>query len=131
MQSLAYFIALVTVGFCTLAPASPYRNKLQEAFESRQSRIIEFISTRNTNIFDREIKFQKIESKKILTLDEKLTAQKAIKEMEKKRNAMRRNLFEAQDEIEKRKEGLIADVESRLRQRIKTQELFAIRWQLV
>ena len=51
--------------------------------------------------------------------------------MEKKRNTLRRNLFEAQDEIENRKEGLIADVEARLRQRIQTQELFAIRWQVV
>jgi len=132
------------------------RDKLQNAFESRQSRIIEAISARNTNFFDREmeklekwaddlksglefelkeldreIKFQKTESKKILILEEKLTAQKAIKELEKRRNAMRRNLFEAQDEIENRKEGLIADVEARLRQRIQTQELFAIRWQVV
>jgi hypothetical protein len=35
-------------------------------------------------------------------------------------------------ELTKRcKEGLIVDMEARLRQRIKTQELFAIRWQMV
>jgi hypothetical protein len=139
-----------------LKTALTCRDKLQSAFESRQREIIEAISTRNNNFFDREmeklekwaddlksglefelkeldreIKFQKTESKKILTLDEKLTAQKAIKEMEKKRNAMRRNLFAAQDEIEIRKEKLITDVEARLRQRIKTEELFVIRWQVV
>jgi hypothetical protein len=64
-------------------------------------------------------------------LEEKLSAQKTIKEMEKKRNAMRRNLFEAQDEIERKKEILIADVEARLRQRITTKELFAIRWHVI
>jgi hypothetical protein len=39
--------------------------------------------------------------------------------------------FSKQDEIESRKEGLISDVEARLRQRIKTKELFAIHWQMV
>lgn len=132
------------------------RDKLQDAFESRQSRIIEVIGTRNSHFFDREmeklekwaddlksglefelkeldreIKLQKTESKKILRLEEKLTAQKAIKELEKKRHALRRNLFEAQDEIENRKEGLIADVEARLKQQITTKELFAIRWQVM
>ncbi len=138
----------------TSAPAG--RDQLQHVFESRRDRIVEAIGARNGHFFDREmeklekwaddlksglefelkeldreIKFQKTESKKILRLEEKLTAQKAIKELEKKRNTLRRNLFEAQDEIESRKEGLIADVEARLRQRIKTQELFAIRWQVV
>ncbi|MCK9365288.1 MAG: SNF2-related protein [Syntrophales bacterium] len=132
------------------------RDQLQQVFESRRDRIVEAIGARNGHFFDREmeklekwaddlksglefelkeldreIKFQKTESKKILRLDEKLTAQKAIKELEKQRNTLRRNLFEAQDEIESRKEGLIADVEARLRQRIKTQELFAIRWQVM
>jgi len=132
------------------------RDKLQDIFESRQTRIIDSIGARNAQFFDREmeklekwaddlksglefelkeldreIKFQKTESKKILKLDEKLTAQKAIKDLEKQRNALRRNLFEAQDEIEDRKEGLIADVEARLRQRIQMQELFAIRWKVV
>lgn len=132
------------------------REDLQPVLEGRQDQIIETITARNSNFFDREmeklekwaddlksglefdlkeldreIKFQKTESKKILLLEEKLSAQKSIKEMEKKRNAMRRNLFEAQDEIEKKKETLITDVEARLRQRITTQELFAIRWQVV
>jgi superfamily II DNA/RNA helicase len=138
------------------ASAQEGRDQLQHVFESRRDRIVEAIGARNAQFFDREmeklekwaddlksglefelkeldrgIKFQKTESKKIIRLDEKLTAQKAIKEQEKKRNTLRRNLFEAQDEIESRKEGLIADVEARLRQRIKTQELFAIRWQVV
>ena len=80
---------------------------------------------------DREIKFLKTESKKILKLDEKLKAQKDIKELEKKRNTKRRTLFEAQDEIDSRKEGLIEGVEARLRQLISTSELFAIRWRVV
>jgi F0F1-type ATP synthase membrane subunit b/b' len=80
---------------------------------------------------DREIKYLKTESKKILKLDEKLKAQKDIKELEKKRNTKRRTLFEAQDEIDSRKEGLIESVEARLKQLISKSELFSIRWRVV
>jgi hypothetical protein len=51
--------------------------------------------------------------------------------MEKKRNTKRRTLFEAQDEIDSRKEGLIETVEARLRQQISTVELFSIRWLVI
>ena len=67
----------------------------------------------------------------ILFGSEKLKAQKDIKELEKKRNTKRRSLFEVQDEIDSRKEGLIEGVEARLRQLISTSELFTIRWQVV
>ena len=50
--------------------------------------------------------------------------------MEKKRNTKRRTLFEAQDEIDNRKEGLIEVVEARLKQQIQI-ELFTIRWDLI
>lgn len=130
--------------------------QLQQIFEAVKARIIDDISARNSTFFDeemeklekwaedlksglelelkeldREIKFLKTESKKILKLDEKLKAQKDIKELEKKRNTKRRTLFEAQDEIDSRKEGLIEGVEARLHQLISENELFAIRWQVV
>jgi hypothetical protein len=53
------------------------------------------------------------------------------KEMEKKRNARRMNLFWSQDEIDIKKENLIGEIEARLKQRIEKNELFLIRWQLV
>jgi len=131
-------------------------DQLQQIFEAVKARIIDDISARNSTFFeeemdklekwaedlksgleyelkelDREIKCQKTESKKILKLDEKLKAQKDIKELEKKRNAKRRTLFEAQDEVDSRKEGLIEGVEIRLRQQINSDELFCIRWHLI
>ncbi len=134
----------------------PCRDRLQQIYDRRADGIIEAINARNAHFFDeeleklekwaddlksglesdlkerdREIKFLKAESRKILRLEEKLKAQRGIKELEKKRNARRRNLFEAQDEIERRKEDLIGKVEARLRQQISTQELFAIRWRVV
>ena len=134
----------------------PCRDRLQQIYDARADGIVEAIHARNAHFFDeeleklekwaddlksglefdlkerdREIKFLKAESRKILRLEEKLEAQRAIKELEKKRNARRRNLFEAQDEIERRKEDLIGEVETRLRQQISRQELFAIRWRVV
>ncbi len=138
-------------------PVAPtIRGQLDRIFETGRCRVIETIGSRNSVFFDeemeklekwaddlksgleyelkeldREIKALKTESKKILKLEEKLKAQKEIKELEKKRNTKRRTLFEAQDEIDSRKEGLIEGVEARLRQLVSTSELFAIRWRVV
>ncbi len=144
-------------GECSAMEASlPCHDHLQQIYNARADRIVETISTRNSRFFDdeleklekwaddlksglefdlkerdREIKFLKTESRKILQLEDKLKAQREIKELEKKRNARRRNLFEAQDEIEHRKEELIEEVEARLRQQISSRELFSIRWRVV
>ncbi len=80
---------------------------------------------------DREIGVKKSDARKILNLEEKVSAQREIKEMEKKRSELRRNLFLAQDEVDKRKEKIIEDIEARLQQKIETKELFTIRWQLI
>ena len=80
---------------------------------------------------DIDIKASKTVAKKNINLDEKLKAQRAIKEMEKKRNEMRKKLYEAQDEVDVRKEDLIARVESQLKQRIKLEPLFTVRWIVV
>lgn len=136
-----------------LANRIPCGDQLTQIFDSRKEGVIASISSRNSAFFDeemeklekwaedlksglefelkeldREIKASKTESKKILKLEEKLKAQKDIKELEKKRNIKRRTLFEAQDEIDSRKEGLIEGVEARLRQQISTDELFVVRW---
>jgi len=80
---------------------------------------------------DRDIAFQKADARKILKLEEKVEAQRHIKEMEKKRNAMRFNLYQSQDEVDVRKEKLIGEIEARLNQKIEMDELFCIRWKLV
>lgn len=80
---------------------------------------------------DREIGVKKSEARKILNLEEKVSAQREIKDMEKKRSELRRNLFLAQDEVDKQKEKIIEDIEARLQQKIETKELFTIRWTLI
>jgi hypothetical protein len=80
---------------------------------------------------DREIKARKTEAKKILNLEEKVKAQRQIKEMEKKRNELRQNLYQAQDEVDVRKENLINEIEVRMKQKTETNELFTIKWKVV
>jgi superfamily II DNA/RNA helicase len=79
---------------------------------------------------DKEIKFRKTEAKKILSLEEKVSAQRDIKEMEKRRNTLRQNLYQAQDEVDARKEKLIDEIEARLKQKIAKDQLFLVRWKI-
>lgn len=80
---------------------------------------------------DAEIKLKKGESKKIANLDQKIKAQRYIKELEKKRSDKRSRLFSAQDEVDQKKENLLTEIEERLKQNITETELFTIRWQLI
>lgn len=80
---------------------------------------------------DAEIKLRKAEARKISELSVKIEEQRVIKDLEKKRNEKRRSLFVAQDEIDVRKEGLLSEIESRLRQSITLDTLFTIKWNLI
>jgi SNF2 family DNA or RNA helicase len=80
---------------------------------------------------DIDIKTSKTNAKKIINLEEKLKAQRDIKDWEKKRNEMRRRLFETQDEVELKKEKLLESVEARLSQHSKLEPLFTIRWKII
>jgi hypothetical protein len=53
-----------------------------------------------------------------------------IKELTAARNQRRKDLFIAQDEVEARREALIADIEGKLKQKQELTQLFAIRWRL-
>lgn len=65
-----------------------------------------------------------------LTLEEKLAGQKQIKALEAQRNQKRRSLFDAQDEVDRQREGLIAHIEGKLHQQTELQQLFEIRWNI-
>jgi len=51
--------------------------------------------------------------------------------MEKKRNTLRLNLYQSQDEVDNNKEQLIEEIEARLKRRIETTELFTVRWKVI
>ena len=62
------------------------------------------------------------------SLQDKLTAQKVIKALEKTRNNKRRELFDAQDAIDAQREELIENIEKQLKQRRSVKVFFTIRW---
>ena len=130
-------------------------NQLDAITHRRQSEIQRSISERNARFFeaetdkldgwaddlklglereikeiDRQIKEARRAATAALTLEEKLAGQKQIKALESQRNAKRRTLFDAQDEIDRRREQLIADIEGKLQQQVSQTKLFSIRWSL-
>ena len=79
---------------------------------------------------DKEIALVKREARQTPDLDQKIELHKKAKELEQKRTQKRRSLFDAQDEVDKRKEALISEIEARLRQTVEEKELFTIRWRV-
>ncbi len=80
--------------------------------------------------FDRQIKEARKAAVAALTLEEKLVGQKQIKSIEAERNKRRKALFDAQDEIDRRREQLINEIEGKLQQTVHSEHLFSIRWVL-
>jgi len=149
------FSLIATENNISDAPAEVVK-KLEEILFSEKQAVIDDNSNRNKDFFDTEmdkldqwaddmkisldkeikdldaeIKLRKSEAKKMLNLEAKVKAQRAIKDLEKKRSEKRQNLFEAQDTIDERKEELLTEVERRLKQSVKSTELFTINWTIV
>jgi hypothetical protein len=80
---------------------------------------------------DRQIKEARRATTAALTLEEKLAGQKQIKALEEQRNQKRRSLFDAQDEVDRQREELIASIEGKLQQQTGLIHLFEIRWRLI
>ena len=80
---------------------------------------------------DIDIKTMKTNAKKVLILEDKVKLQREIKDLEKKRNEMRQKLYQSQDDVDTRKEGLLERVESQLKQKTSLKPLFTIRWKVV
>ncbi|WP_449258330.1 SNF2-related protein [Chlorobium limicola] len=79
---------------------------------------------------DGEIRLRKAASRKLTVLEEKVRELRQVKDLEKKRDEKRKHLFEAQDRIETRKDGLLEEIEARMRQSIREESLFAVRWKI-
>lgn len=132
------------------------QNTLTNAFEVAQTELIGRIAERNRNFFesemekletwaddlkgnlerelrelDREIKAVKQDARQAPDLESKLALHKQAKDLEKRRTDRRRGLFEAQDEVDNRKENLLQEVEGRLKQNLDSHEMFTIRWQVI
>lgn len=138
-----------------VTPPNDVYTRLNEIAQSQEAAILQTTAERNAYFFenemekldkwaedlknslelelkqlDVEIKTRKTEAKKLAKLEEKVQAQREIKDLEKKRKNKRQNLFQAQDEVEDRKDKLIEEIEARLKQQIEKTELFTIKWYL-
>ena len=79
---------------------------------------------------DKQIRELRRTSALAQSLQEKLAYQKQFRELERRRNTKRRELFDAQDAIDTQREELIGNIEKQLKQRRSVQTLFCIRWNL-
>jgi adenine-specific DNA-methyltransferase len=136
-------------------PQAPPDPRLIDEMTRRQAVIRQTISERNARLFeaeadkldhwaddmkvalereikdlDRQIKEAKRSATLGLTLEEKLAGQKQIRALEGQRNAKRKSLFEAQDEIDGRREQLIAEIEGKLVQKTYLQTILSVGWRL-
>ena len=64
------------------------------------------------------------------TLEEKLQWQKRQRELEDKRNQLRRRIFDRQDEIDAQRSRLIAELEGLMTKQTRTNFVFTIQWEL-
>lgn len=137
------------------APDGQHRIKLQEHISAQRESVLATLGQRNSAYFegeleklekwaddlksgleldlkelDAEIKTIKRSAKLEVALEAKLQLHRKIKELESNRSKKRRALFEAQDEIDNRKENLISNVEARLQQSASTEELFTVCWRV-
>ena len=80
---------------------------------------------------DREIREAKKSASLARSLNNKLEIQKQVKQLEATRKEKRKRLFDSEDEIDNRRDGLISDTERRLQVQESESELFTIRWHLI
>jgi F0F1-type ATP synthase membrane subunit b/b' len=77
---------------------------------------------------DREIKEVRRTATVSATLEEKLHWQKRQRELEDKRNQLRRKIFDRQDEIDGQRNSLIEDLEAKLSRKVVATKVFIIQW---
>jgi adenine-specific DNA-methyltransferase len=79
---------------------------------------------------DRQIREARRAATAGLALEEKLAGQKQVKKLEAERNAKRKSLFAAQDEVEQRRDELIESVQAKLEQKVTLERIVSIRWRI-
>jgi len=77
---------------------------------------------------DRQIREARRAATAAVTLEEKLAGQRQVKALEGQRTQKRRTFFDAQDEVDRQRDRLIAETEAKLAQAVTIQPLFSIRW---
>ncbi len=129
--------------------------KLHDISDSLETSFLLSIDTRNSEFFDEEVaKLEKwtddmktsieielkqldieiatlkTQSRKLIQLEEKVAAKRTLNELEKKRTEMRRNLYEMQDDIDKKQEALLSAVEAKLHRQVEKKDIVKIRFMI-
>ncbi len=92
---------------------------------------LKVVLERDIKDFDRQIREAKRAATGALDLQAKLAGQKRVRELERSRTQKRRSLFEAQDDVDARRDNIIDDMEKQLEQKSELERLFTIRWKVV
>jgi len=79
---------------------------------------------------EKDIREVRKQAKTALTLEDKLQFQKQQRDLEAKRNKLRKELFDRQDEVDVRRDQLIVSLEDKLVQKISGEEIFTVKWNL-
>ena len=139
----------------TMEPNTAPGTTLDLARQSETQRLVKTVDERNGRFFDEEvaklerwsddlklglereikdldqqIKEIRRETQAATALTEKLAAQKKVKTVESERNRKRRELYDAQDAIDRDRDELIAKIEKQLSMNQSLQPLFAVRWSI-
>ena len=91
---------------------------------------VKFALERELRELDTQIKAAKKASKSAVALADKLEAQKQIKALETKRNTKRRQLFDAQDDVDRKRAELIEEIERQLQTKSTIEPVFTLRWKV-
>lgn len=135
---------------------SKIHNKLTEDYTQSKQQILDNLSKENSEYYeqemdkldqwaddlkndlereikdlDREIKALKKESRIATLLEKKLELGRQQKEKEDLRKKKRARLFEEQDEISKKKDQILDELQQRLHNNIEEKELFTIMWKVI
>ena len=78
-----------------------------------------------------QIKGLNRDARKAVTLQEQEAIQLKIQELEKKKRRQRQRIFEAEDEIEQKRDLMIGDLERKIARKLTRQRLFSIRWKVI
>jgi superfamily II DNA or RNA helicase len=129
--------------------------RIEELANGARDRLLSRIADRNSKYFEEEIEkldrwaedrkktleFElktlraeitglKKQSRLEATLDQKVALQRKAKDIEAQLGRKRREMYEAEDEIDQQKEVLISTVEARLKQAVRSERLFVIQWEV-
>lgn len=147
---------LKSISEATTTVLEAMKMQLQKSNKEQQETINESINIKNNDFFDnemekldnwaddlkislevelktleKEIKARKTEQRKLTDLAEKVAYQRTTAKSERKRNQLRRKLYDEQDAIEEKKETLIDKVAKKLNKKTTTEELFTIQWKII